>query len=354
MYSDVLRSTGSVKLPGLLLTRSGMTDNRVADIEAAAAGGSSEGPPTQENLDETGTKARLKPYAEPLSLERMIGAALFVVALMKTITVFKAVSTNPAIRVTCIIALAYAFSFLIFEILVWSLALANSGCSLEGIPTDSLLELLRFVDPGNNPFTFPSLSVLPDQRTSNPNIELASISAQAQSSAAASPPSNRDNVATSPTNIPWNKAVALSAVSLGILGPLMWVFILSNIWRPSKSVFFLAISALAFLSLRLVGKMATRMGRLSLEQQILGTFPQWISQVDSKASVLATKLTQRLYTDSSLFLIRWLWERITTVNLFSAIWVIVICVYYARLFPEHSLESSDEPPAKPMWLDWLG
>jgi len=323
-------------------------------IEATVAGDSFEGPPIQENHDDTGTKARLKPYAEPLSLERMIGAALFIVALMKIITVFKAVSTNPAIRVTCIIALAYAFSFLIYEILVWSLALVNPGYSLECIPTDNLLELLRFVDPGNNPFTFPSSSVPPGQRTSNPNIELASISAQAQSIAAASPPSNRDNVATSPTNIPWNKAVALSVISLGILGPLMWVFILSNIWRPSKSVFFLAISALAFLSLRLVGKVATRMGRLSFEQQILGTFPHWILQLGSKASSLATKLKQRLYTDPSLFLFRWLWERITTVNLFSATWVIVICVYYARLFPEHSLESLDEPPVKPMWLDWLG
>src|SRR6266536_2887516 len=127
-------------------------------IEATVAGDSFEGPPIQENHDDTGTKARLKPYAEPLSLERMIGAALFIVALMKIITVFKAVSTNPAIRVTCIIALAYAFSFLIYEILVWSLALVNPGYSLECIPTDNLLELLRFVDPGNNPFTFPSSS----------------------------------------------------------------------------------------------------------------------------------------------------------------------------------------------------
>jgi hypothetical protein len=331
-----------------------MIDNLVADIEAIAAGNSFEGSPAQENHDDSWTKARLKSYAEPLSLERMIGAGLFVVALTKTIAVFKAASTYPAIKVTCIIALSYAFSFLIFEILVWSLALVNPSYSLEDIPTNSLLEILRFVDPGNNPFTFPSSPNFSDQRTSNSIIELAPISAHAENSTTASQSSNRDIVEASPTNIPLNKAVALSVASLGIVGPFLWVFLLSNIWRPSKSAFFLAISALAFLGLRLVGKVATRMSRLSFEQQILGTFPQRILQLGSKASSLASKLKQRLHTDPRLFLIRWLWERITTVNLFSAVWVIVICIFYAHLFPENSLEGLDGPPAKPLWLDWLG
>jgi hypothetical protein len=330
------------------------TDNEAEDADAPAAVDSSDEPPVQESHENTRTKARLKPYDEPLSFERTIGAVLFVTALVKIITVFATASTNPAIRVTSIVALAYSFSFLIFEMLVWSLALVTSGYSLEDIPPESLLELLHFVDPGDNPFTFPSSSASPGGRTSNLIMELASMSAQTQSGTAAPPPSNASNIPTSPTTVPWNKAVAFSAASLGVLGPLMWIFILSNIWRPSKSVFFLSISALAFLSLRLVGQVATRIGHLSFAQQILIASPQWLWQLCEKASGLAKKLEQMFNTEPNLFLVLWLWERITTVNLFSTIWVTVICIYFARLFPQHSLESLGEPPAKPMWLGWLG
>ena len=134
----------------------------------------------------------------------------------------------------------------------------------------------------------------------------------------------------------------------------MWIFILSNIWRPNKSFFFLSISALAFFTLRLVRKVATRVGHLSLTQQIPIAFPSWLPQLCEKASGLAKKLEQNFHTKPGLFPVRWLWERITTVNLLSALWAIVICVYFARLFDQHSLESLNNLPAKPMWLDWLG
>jgi hypothetical protein len=56
--------------------------------------------------------------------------------------------------VISIFALAYLISFTIFEILVWSVALVTPGYSLEDVPEENLLELLRYVDPVNNPFTF--------------------------------------------------------------------------------------------------------------------------------------------------------------------------------------------------------
>lgn len=270
----------------------------------------------------------------------MIGAALFVISFTKTVTLFTAASQNPAVRTTCMVALAYSLSFIIFEVLVWSLALSGQGYSLEDIPDENLLALLRYVDPGNNPFTFPSPPGPASERSPNSAIELGSVSSQFQ----------RGRM-PHPTIVPWNKAVALSAASLGILGPLMWIFILTTIWKPSKSVFLVTITALTFLCFRILVKVLRHY--LSAVLTLI-TIPLWLQQLRKSISELALTLEKRSQSEPSLFLVRWTWERATTINFFSAVWVLVIGIYCVRLFPGHSLEGIGEPAAKPMWLDWLG
>jgi hypothetical protein len=271
----------------------------------------------------------------------MIGTSLFILALVKTIVLLAATFTNAAIRVASLIALAYSTSFVVFEILVWSLALLTPGYSLEDVPAENFLELIQYVDPGDNPFTFPRPKASPNSGSPTDTMELGSIST----------PNPNSSIATLRTsNTPWNKAVAVSAGSLGVLGPLMWICILTSIWKPSKSVFFLTTAALAFLGVRLLGKMATRITHL----RILSSFPLILRTFYSKSAEMAKRLYQRSETEPSLFAIRWVWERATTVNLFAAIWVTVVGIYCVRIFPQHSLEGLEEPPAKPNWLDWLG
>jgi hypothetical protein len=178
-------------------------------------------------------------------------------------------------------------------------------------------------------------------------LELGSVQASVQNSLNASQLNN--SISSSHEKIPWKKAVAVCAASLGVLGPLMWIYILTNIWKPSKSVFFITIAALAFLTVRLLGKIGALLGR-----QKPASLVPWLQQILVKAAAATKKLRQKSETEPSLFVLRWIWERDTTVNLFSVTWILVIGIYCVRLFPEHNLEGLGEPPEKPMWLDWLG
>lgn len=291
---------------------------------------------------------RLKPYAEPLSLERIIGTSLFILALVKTITLIATASANHAVRLTSMVALAYSFTFIILESLIWTLALITPGYSLEHVPAEDLLELLRYVDPGDNPFTFPSSQVAVRARTPDTNIELGSVHPSAEVS---TNPSHSTSENSNPqAYVIWNRAVAVAVVSLGFLGPIMWIFILTNIWKPSRSVFIVTIASLALLLVRLLGKIGARL----CFQHTSATLPPWARHLWSKISAVTKKFYEKSQTEMSPFLIRWVWERVTTVNLFSAIWLTVIITYCICIFPLHSLEGLEEPPEKPSWLDWLG
>lgn len=299
-----------------------------------------ETPADADSPEDSRIKARLKPYSEPLSLERIIGTSLFILAITKTITLFTTVSASPAVRVISIVALAYSISFTIFEVLVWSVALVNPGYSLEDVPEENILELLHYVDPGDNPFTFPNPRSSAPVGASDANLELRTVHASQPTS----------GVSSSHEKATWNKSVAVCTALLGVLGPLMWVFILTNIWKPNKYAFSITIAALAFLTLRLLGTIGVRFTR---PQQFASRAP-WLRQILAKTVAATQKLRQKPETKWSLYVLRWIWERATTVNLFSAIWIFVIGIYCVRLFPQHSLEGLGEPPEKPMWLDWLG
>ena len=290
-------------------------------------------------------KARLKTYAHPLSIERTIGAALFVVSLIKVVTIFGAESANPAVRVTSILAFAFAVSFLVLETLVWSLAVPSRGYAVDTVPAENMLELLRRVDPGDNPFTFPTSGEAPSGNASEGIIELAPTSAQGgvSSHPAAPPP------------VPWNKAVAVCAASVGLLGPVLWVYVLSGFWAPGKPVVALASAGLAFLGVRLLAKVAARVGRTPpWATRMLRVVPLPLQRGCEWMSLRLRERRRGSNGKPGHSLVHWAQDRATTVNFFSAGWIVVVCIYFTRLFPEHSLEGMEGPLAKPMWLDWLG
>ena len=270
----------------------------------------------------------MRPYANPVSAERVIGTSLFIISLTKTLAILATTPDSPAIRLAAFIALAYSFSFIVFEVLVWSLAFVSPGYSLMHVPVENFLELLRMVDPGDNPFTFSNLGSPAEDSEANLELEMHSMSTQARGY-------------TDSSSVPWNKAVAICAASSLLFGPFLWVFLLKSIWSSNKIVFYLSISALVFFAVRLSWKLALKRGQTSIYRNFSRMF-------------LARKLLRGAEARPYLFAIRWVFERVNTVNTFSALWLGVILLFYVGSFGQYSGKEENNPLLKPMWLDWLG
>jgi hypothetical protein len=283
-------------------------------------------PPADQETNDL--KGRLEPYDHPISTERIIGSSLFVLSLIKTITMLATAHGSPSVRLATCIALSYSFSFIVFEALLWSLAFVSPGYSLSDVPIDNLLGLLRIVDPGDNPFTFPAPGRHLNHVASGSDVELQSNS----------------TVPNEPTTsaVPWNKAVALCAMFTLVFGPLLWVLLLRSIWLSNKPIFILAITALAYFVLRL-------MWSLLFSQHLGSRFKRPVHSGNLSALLQSSRLQAR----TNLFMVTWVLERITTVNLFSALWLAMIVGYYSGSFGQLSKEE-DDLLFKPLWLDWLG
>jgi hypothetical protein len=313
--------------------------------------------------------SKLAPRLEPLSQERVLGAGLFLIALLKIIAMLR-VSSNGGVQLGCYLALAYSISYMVLEFLTWSYVFPLRNNSLRNVPPENLLDVIKYVDPGNNPFTFPSDQ---DAEPHTTSIQLTTIP----------PPSStpsesiRSRVFRSypvSTKYPWNKSIAIITATLGILGPFLWLVILSNIFDPARGAVILAGSAITFLVLRLGGKWAYHVLRqVDFKPAITSgeiVSPQTHrsntgSTTDpERASTTAAPISSRdpyiQYNTHGLvhFFALWLWRRVTVVNLYSAIWIAVICYYFVRIFPVKAGLLGDEAdsmvPQKPRWLDWLG
>ncbi|PGH19181.1 hypothetical protein AJ80_04150 [Polytolypa hystricis UAMH7299] len=310
---------------------------------------------------------RFAPILAPLSHERVLGAALFLTSFIKAMAMIKA-SSNSGVRLCCSIALAYSTSYLVLEILAWSYVFPLRHNNLKDIPPENLLDVVRLVDPGDNPFTFPDVEMKESLGQVIPLGNLVSLRNPASSSA--TPVSTTTTTTTASFKRPWNITVALIAASLGLLGPLGWMLILSNIWNPARGAWILAVSAFAFLVVRLLGKKLyqsfCRYSR-GKSQNATPSAESGRSQssppLDQQTSVSATATASDPFVQYNThgvfaFFLIWLWRRITVVNLYSAIWVVVICYYFAWIFPVKAgitpEDSGIEVPQKPVWLEWLG
>ncbi|KAF2811714.1 uncharacterized protein BDZ99DRAFT_475235 [Mytilinidion resinicola] len=318
--------------------------------------------------------SKLAPRLEPLSQERVLGAGLFLVAFIKIIAMVKA-SINSGVRLSCYLALAYSTSYIILEFLTWSYIFPLRHNSLRNVPPENLLDVIKYVDPGNNPFTFPS-ELGPKPNTTS--IPLGSISPQSQTPLSLSSQVFRPYPGSA--EYPWNKSIAIITATLGFLGPLTWLVVLSNILHPAYGAVIISCAAVGFLLARLGGKWVYHI----LRQTLLRPKPQQPSSgrsrnsISSQANANTNTATADPESGSETtiptpprdpfvqynthgiihFFTIWLWRRITVVNLYSAIWVAVICYYFARIFPVKAGLVGDSPeamvPQKPRWLDWLG
>ena len=135
----------------------------------------------------------------------------------------------------------------------------------------------------------------------------------------------------------------------------MWITVLSGFWGYSKSVIFLVVAGLVFLNARLLVKAARRIWpTLPLAKRVINNLPLRCRKLHEKISIRARRWKQWTHRKVSLFLLRWVYERITTVDFFSAAWIVVVWVFFTHVFPQQSLEAAAGPPTKPLWLDCLG
>jgi len=142
------------------------------------------------------------------------------------------------------------------------------------------------VDPGNNPFTFAAIH---DSITSN------------QSS-----PSSGDHHQ-------WNKGIAFIFASLGITAPVLWMIILSHIWKPTRGTLILSGAAVGFLAGKAYIYIRGFLTRRKPDPAVAVEGPRQISRPASS--------TDFQYDTHGViaFFIMWVWRRIAVVNLYSAI-----------------------------------
>jgi hypothetical protein len=291
--------------------------------------------------------SKFAPILEPISTERVLGMALFIIAFTK-VTAILTSSAKTELLLASLLALAYSASYLLFEILTWSLHFPFRSRKVREIPLENLLVVVKLVDPGDNPFTFP-----PAHRSENHQ-------ASSQLESGTTPNGNVPSTPTESPKYPWNKAVAAITAFFSFIGPLFWMIILSHVWSPPRGALILTIAF--FFALRLLAELIYLRVR-----RLLTNSSNRINQNNDPSSASqpapmhlpnrepSGPSAQYNTHGTAVFFIVWIWRRLTAVNLYSAIWIAVICYYFARIFPMRArLLSAEEVPRKPLWLDWLG
>jgi hypothetical protein len=184
---------------------------------------------------------------------------LFAVAFIKIIAKLVALP-GSGIGLSCFLALAYSASYLILELMTWALAAPSSRNALKNVPFENLPEVVKLVDPGDNPFTFPPRALT---NGSPPVLSMPRFASNG-------PSGSTQGIAATGTvdsRAPWNRLVAAVVASLGFVCPLFWMLILSHIWSPTRGALILTTTAIAFAVLRTKWKWLYRKFRQQLHER---------------------------------------------------------------------------------------
>jgi hypothetical protein len=262
---------------------------------------------------------------------RLLGLGVAIVSFLKVVTLLSTSSSNPGVRATCILAIAYFMSYIILESLTWTLVEFPGRRSNRDIPLENLLPVVRYVDPGDDPFTFPhhGPAIASD-------IQLNNLA-------------NREVPNEEARRFPMNKGVMCMVGTLGLSGPAIWMLLLSHIWNPLTAGIILIVSLAVFVLLRLCGKLLYK--RFFVDS--MATVTVETAAIDSQTASNAPRGWDTRFGIFKLFVSvgKWIWGRVTNVNIFSTAWIILMSYYFGRVFQD---TMSDEPVAKPDWMDWLG
>lgn len=296
-------------------------------------------------------RKRLCRYSDPISLERTIGTGLFLTIFIKIIAILLFTPAgSTALKVPSLLALSYSTSFLIFEFLVWSLALMNMRGLVENIPPANLVDLLRSIDPGDNPFASPAPEASPPATSAAGGREVAATYPSAIELASQGHSASGNGFTVQP--VPYDKAVLVAYVFVGMAGAFIWGVILSKAWEINKAYFFVLLSAVVTVFIRFTLKTGARIARAPVLQNT-ATHPSWGGPARF-ISRLKKQMRNKRTSGPGIFALYWLFERITAINIFSIGWVITICAYFAVVFPNDLPDEEGNGLEKPAWLEWLG
>jgi len=256
---------------------------------------------------------------------RLLGLCLAIISFLKVLTILWIASSNPSVRATCIIAIIYATSYFILEGLTWTLVEFPGRRSVREVPLENLLPVVRYVDPGNNPFTF-----LHRQHGITSEIQLHDLATQ-------------DRQSSNQVIFPWNTGVMCTVGTLGLSGPAVWMLLLSHIWNPFIGGLILTVSLAIFVLLRLAAKF--------LRRKYFTETPGTANLETTEAQAVETAAIRFAKLKPAITVVKWSWRKVTTVNILSTIWIILLSYYVGKVLQENI---SEEQVAKPNWMDWLG
>ena len=131
--------------------------------------------------------------------------------------------------------------------------------------------------------------------------------------------------------------------TLGVSGPAVWMLLLSHVFNPLTGGIILIISLAVFVILRLIGKF--------LHRKFFNEAPNTTNVVEPEAQTSITAGDRFGKIKSAISVVKWSWRQVTTVNILSTIWIILLSYYFGKVLQENI---SVEQVAKPNWMDWLG
>ncbi|SPO06508.1 uncharacterized protein DNG_09198 [Cephalotrichum gorgonifer] len=269
-----------------------------------------------EGFDEDGAQSPTTQNSGQLSIERAIGGLLVLTTLIKTSIILagSGVSNTPVL-IACLVAISYAASFVLFEVLTWSLSIPTSSYSMADMPRRNLLELLRIVDPGD--LQIPCAAARKHENTKRQDLvlELGIISHTSQGSERAqSTTSTRSSITRT------MMAVLFAGISI-VLTSLSWLVLIYYIWELSRVV----VETTAVIVVLGVG-------------------------IHLAAEAWGSRITEPRPGGYAKALCGWLRGHTTPVNIISLVWIINIGAYIILAIPGQSAIELRTP----MWLDWLG
>lgn len=181
------------------------------------------------DAEESHLRFALARITEPITPERIAGSVLVLLVFVQAVAFVVLAPAMSLLKVTAILALVYAGSLFMFEMLVWSMALGASRHFIAKIPWGNAVELLCDLDPGDCPFSLTQDTK--DGRGLDSDIELESCLSQDMDN-------NRHIERTMQWTPAWGIATKLIAGLFGLIEASVWILITYAAWKVKPRLLF--------------------------------------------------------------------------------------------------------------------
>ncbi|KAM0417442.1 hypothetical protein ACHAPT_012591 [Fusarium lateritium] len=281
-------------------------------------------------VEESHLRSALARITELVSIERIAGSVLMFFILSEAIVLAILAPMMSFLKAIAIIALAYIGSLVMFEMLVWSLALDPSEYSLLKLPCGNVIEILYALNPGDGPFSL--AQDVNDSRQLDSDMELESCRPRDMDD-------NRHLDHTKPQMLAWNTTMKLIAGLFGIAEASVWIVVTYFAWAMKPQLLFLAAVTAIVTCLGLVmncfftRSLYVRYGmirRLNLSDQ-----------------------EENIIVRFGFAALRWLLSKATVVNFNAVVWLgLMVAMFTLERARDWSENDGEELTTLPPWLFW--